>query len=188
MPRAARTPDGRNLAVEHAGDPADRVVLVHGWTPNARHLYGHRVADAAERGLRLIGYDRPGSGGCPGTRPTPATTAAGAASQVRRRKLDPAARARANIVLLRRVRFPAVTVSGLEIIAESGRASTAPTRGASVPRSRGSAHRCACDRIGGRQQARERPNAIWSGSSSDVTTPPSIARRGSVVARYSERN
>jgi pimeloyl-ACP methyl ester carboxylesterase len=69
MERAVRTPDGRTLAVEDAGDPAGRVVLVHGGTPNSRHLYGPWVADAAERGLRLIGYDRPGYGGstpCPG--------------------------------------------------------------------------------------------------------------------------
>jgi pimeloyl-ACP methyl ester carboxylesterase len=69
MERAVRTPDGRTLAVEVAGDPVGRVVLVHGGTPNSRHLYGPSVADAAARGLRLIGYDRPGYGGstpCPG--------------------------------------------------------------------------------------------------------------------------
>ena len=33
MDRAVRTPDGRTLAVEDAGDPADRVVLVHGALP-----------------------------------------------------------------------------------------------------------------------------------------------------------
>ena len=63
MDRAVRTLDGRTLAVEDAGDPAGRVVLVHGGTPNSRHLYGPNVADAAARGLRLIRYDRPGYGG-----------------------------------------------------------------------------------------------------------------------------
>jgi pimeloyl-ACP methyl ester carboxylesterase len=63
MEPTVRTPDGRTLAVEDAGDPAGRVVLVHGGTPNSRHLYGPSVADAAGRGLRLIGYDRPGYGG-----------------------------------------------------------------------------------------------------------------------------
>jgi pimeloyl-ACP methyl ester carboxylesterase len=60
MEWAVRTPDGRTLAIEDAGDPAGRVVLVHLGTPNSRHLYGPWVADAAGRGLRLIGYDRPG--------------------------------------------------------------------------------------------------------------------------------
>ena len=32
-------------------------------TPNSRRLYGRNVTDAAERGLRLISYDRPGYGG-----------------------------------------------------------------------------------------------------------------------------
>jgi pimeloyl-ACP methyl ester carboxylesterase len=63
MERAVRTSDGRILAVEDAGDPAGRPVLVHGVTPNSRHLYGPNVADAAARGLRLISYDRPGYGG-----------------------------------------------------------------------------------------------------------------------------
>jgi pimeloyl-ACP methyl ester carboxylesterase len=63
MDRAVRTPDGRTLAVEDAGDPAGRPVLVHEGTPCSRHLYGPWVADAAGRGLRLIGYDRPGYGG-----------------------------------------------------------------------------------------------------------------------------
>ena len=54
MERAVHTSDGRALAVEDAGDPAGSVVLVHGGTPNSRHLYGPWVADAAARGLRLI--------------------------------------------------------------------------------------------------------------------------------------
>jgi pimeloyl-ACP methyl ester carboxylesterase len=61
--RTVHTPDGRVLAVEEAGDPAGRPVLVHNGTPNSRHLYGPDGRDAAERGLRLIGYDRPGYGG-----------------------------------------------------------------------------------------------------------------------------
>jgi hypothetical protein len=38
--RTVRTPDGRTLAVEDAGDPGGRPVLVHMGTPNSRHLYG----------------------------------------------------------------------------------------------------------------------------------------------------
>jgi pimeloyl-ACP methyl ester carboxylesterase len=63
MERTVRAPDGRVLAVEDAGDLAGRPVLVHNGTPMSRHLYGPNVADAAEQGLRLISYDRPGYGG-----------------------------------------------------------------------------------------------------------------------------
>jgi pimeloyl-ACP methyl ester carboxylesterase len=63
MERAIRTSDGRILAVEDAGDPAGRAVLVFGGAPGSRHLYGPNVADAAARGLRLVSYDRPGYGG-----------------------------------------------------------------------------------------------------------------------------
>jgi pimeloyl-ACP methyl ester carboxylesterase len=80
MERAVRTPDGRTLVVEDAGDPAGRVVLVHGGTPNSRHLYGPWVADAAARGLRLIGYDRPGYGG---SAPHPGYAVADCAGDVR---------------------------------------------------------------------------------------------------------
>jgi pimeloyl-ACP methyl ester carboxylesterase len=57
-----QTPDGRTLAIEDAGDPGGRPVMVHGGTPSSRRLYGRSVADAASRGLRLISYDRPGYG------------------------------------------------------------------------------------------------------------------------------
>ena len=78
--RTARTPDGRTLAIEEAGDPAGRPVLVHNGTPNSRHLYGPAAADAAARGLRLIGYDRPGYGG---STPQPGRTVADCAADVR---------------------------------------------------------------------------------------------------------
>jgi pimeloyl-ACP methyl ester carboxylesterase len=61
--RTVQTPDGRTLAVEEAGDPNGRPVLVHEGTPNSRHLYPPAAIDAAVRGLRLISYDRPGYGG-----------------------------------------------------------------------------------------------------------------------------
>jgi pimeloyl-ACP methyl ester carboxylesterase len=61
--RTARTPDGRTLSIEEAGDPNGRPVLVHMGTPNSRHLYQPNTIDAAVRGLRLISYDRPGYGG-----------------------------------------------------------------------------------------------------------------------------
>jgi pimeloyl-ACP methyl ester carboxylesterase len=63
MDRVVETPDGRQLAIEEGGDPAGRPVLVHNGTPNSRRMYGPTVADAAEHGLRLLSYDRPGYGG-----------------------------------------------------------------------------------------------------------------------------
>src|SRR6516164_5833556 len=80
MERTVRTPDGRTLAVEDNGDPAGPVVLVHNGTPNSRHLYPPNVADAAARGLRLIGYDRPGYGG---STPQPGRSVADCAADVR---------------------------------------------------------------------------------------------------------
>src|SRR5215469_4693988 len=78
--RTVHTRDGRTLAVEDYGDPASRPVLVHMGTPNSRRLYGPNVRDAAERGLRLIGYDRPGYGG---SSPQPGRTVADCADDVR---------------------------------------------------------------------------------------------------------
>jgi pimeloyl-ACP methyl ester carboxylesterase len=78
--RTVRAPDGRTLAVEEAGDPGGRPVLVHNGTPNSRHLYAPAAADAAARGLRLIGYDRPGYGG---STPQPGRTVADCAADVR---------------------------------------------------------------------------------------------------------
>jgi pimeloyl-ACP methyl ester carboxylesterase len=57
------TPDGRTLCVEAGGDPAGRPVLVHGGTPNSRHLAKPWLQDAEQRGIHLISYDRPGYGG-----------------------------------------------------------------------------------------------------------------------------
>jgi len=80
MQRAVHTPDGRTLAIEEAGDPGGSPVLVHNGTPNSRHLYGPNVRDAAGRGVRLIGYDRPGYGG---SSPQPGRTVADCAADVR---------------------------------------------------------------------------------------------------------
>jgi pimeloyl-ACP methyl ester carboxylesterase len=78
--RMARTPDGRTLAVEEAGDPCGHPVLVHFGMPNSRHLYSGEADDAARRGLRLIGYDRPGYGG---STPHPGRAVADCAVDVR---------------------------------------------------------------------------------------------------------
>jgi pimeloyl-ACP methyl ester carboxylesterase len=78
--RTVLTPDGRTLAVEYSGDPAGRPVLVHMGTPNSRQIYGPNARDAAERGLRLVSYDRPGYGG---SSPQPGRTVADCAGDVR---------------------------------------------------------------------------------------------------------
>jgi pimeloyl-ACP methyl ester carboxylesterase len=75
-----RMPDGRTLAVEEGGDPGGRPVLAHMGTPNSRHLYGPHSRDAADRGLRLISYDRPGYGG---SSPQPGRSVADCADDVR---------------------------------------------------------------------------------------------------------
>jgi pimeloyl-ACP methyl ester carboxylesterase len=61
--RVIGTPDGRKLRVEEGGDPHGRPVLMHHGTPGDGSLYAPHAADANKRGIRLIGYDRPGYGG-----------------------------------------------------------------------------------------------------------------------------
>jgi pimeloyl-ACP methyl ester carboxylesterase len=80
MERTVQGPDGRTLAVEEAGDPAGRPVLIHNGTPNSRLIYAPVDADAKARGLRLISYDRPGYGG---SSPHPGRTVADCAADVR---------------------------------------------------------------------------------------------------------
>ena len=57
------TPDGRTLHVVEGGDPDGLPVVVHHGTPGCALQYEPHAADAAERGIRLISYDRPGYGG-----------------------------------------------------------------------------------------------------------------------------
>jgi pimeloyl-ACP methyl ester carboxylesterase len=76
-----KTPDGRTLAVQDAGDRDGRPVMVHVGTPGGRRLYGPRtLADAERRQLRLITYDRPGYGG---STPQPGRSMADCAGDVR---------------------------------------------------------------------------------------------------------
>jgi pimeloyl-ACP methyl ester carboxylesterase len=58
-----RAADGRALRVHEAGDPGGPTVLIHHGTPDDGALLDVWVRDARERGLRLLGYDRPGYGG-----------------------------------------------------------------------------------------------------------------------------
>ncbi len=54
---------GRVLRVLEEGDLGGHPVFVLHGTPGSRLLYRKHVEDATRRGLRLIGYDRPGYGG-----------------------------------------------------------------------------------------------------------------------------
>jgi pimeloyl-ACP methyl ester carboxylesterase len=63
LERVLSLADGRRLRIEEAGDPAGKPVLTHPGTPGAGRLYGPHAEDARSRGIRLIGYDRPGYGG-----------------------------------------------------------------------------------------------------------------------------
>jgi pimeloyl-ACP methyl ester carboxylesterase len=56
------TPDGRTITVREGGDPAGVPVLIHNGTPASSLLYEPHLEDAAERGIRLFSYDRPGYG------------------------------------------------------------------------------------------------------------------------------
>lgn len=57
------TPDGRRLCLEIAGDPGGEVIVFHNGSPSSRLLPPTAVADALERGIRLVAFDRPGYGG-----------------------------------------------------------------------------------------------------------------------------
>ena len=61
--RIVHTTDGRELCVESMRDSAGVPTFLLAGTPNCRHLADVWVDDAEGRGLRLIGYDRPGYGG-----------------------------------------------------------------------------------------------------------------------------
>jgi pimeloyl-ACP methyl ester carboxylesterase len=56
-------PGGRALRVREEGAPDGVPVVVHHGTPGSRRLRESWVEDAAERGIRLIGFDRSGYGG-----------------------------------------------------------------------------------------------------------------------------
>lgn len=61
--QSVTTQDGRTLTVREAGDPGGVPVLGIAGTPGSSTIYEPHARDAAERGIRLISYDRPGYGG-----------------------------------------------------------------------------------------------------------------------------
>jgi pimeloyl-ACP methyl ester carboxylesterase len=54
--------DGRTLHVYNEGDPNGAAIVAHHGTPSSGRLHPDSIADARARGIRLIGYDRPGYG------------------------------------------------------------------------------------------------------------------------------
>ena len=78
--RIVQVQDGRELCVELYGNGSERTFLIHGGSPNSRLLFEPWVADAADRGIRLISYDRPGYGG---STPQPGRSIADGAGDIR---------------------------------------------------------------------------------------------------------
>jgi pimeloyl-ACP methyl ester carboxylesterase len=74
-----KTPDGRDLLVESAGDPMGRTLLFFNGTPTSRKLFPEMVAEANARGAHLICYNRPGYGG---STPKPGRTVADSVNDV----------------------------------------------------------------------------------------------------------
>jgi len=60
--RQIEIPGKRRLDVIDTGKVGDPAVLVHHGTPGAGELFSGWIADAERRGIRLIGYSRPGYG------------------------------------------------------------------------------------------------------------------------------
>jgi pimeloyl-ACP methyl ester carboxylesterase len=54
--------NGREIRIIEAGQPGGVPILVHSGTPDSALLYDLWDEDARSRGIRLIGYDRPGYG------------------------------------------------------------------------------------------------------------------------------
>jgi pimeloyl-ACP methyl ester carboxylesterase len=77
--RTISTESGRVLRIVESGQADGAPILVHHGTPASRLLYRPWVEDARSRGIRLIGYDRPGYGG---STPQPGRAVAGAAEDV----------------------------------------------------------------------------------------------------------
>jgi len=78
--RNVLTRDGRTLRLNEAGTDHGPVVLAQHGTPMSGRLFEPHVRDAERRGIRLVGYDRPGYGG---STPAPGRTIADAAEDVR---------------------------------------------------------------------------------------------------------
>lgn len=74
-----KTPDGRDLLVESAGDPRGKTLLFFNGTPTSRKLFSEMVEEVNARGAQVICYDRPGYGG---STPKPGRTVADSVNDV----------------------------------------------------------------------------------------------------------
>jgi pimeloyl-ACP methyl ester carboxylesterase len=74
------TQDGRELQISEAGQSEGIPILVHHGTPGSKLLNPSWIEDAQARGIRLIGYNRPGYGG---STPHPGRSVASAAEDVK---------------------------------------------------------------------------------------------------------
>jgi pimeloyl-ACP methyl ester carboxylesterase len=79
MPEHTIDVDGRTLRVLESGAPDGVAVFALHGTPGSRLQWHELVEDAERRGVRLIGYDRPGYGG---SYPAPGRSVADAARDV----------------------------------------------------------------------------------------------------------
>lgn len=77
--RIISTIDGRNLRIIEAGVFDGIPILAHNGTPGSRLLYPPWAKNAAQRGIHLISYERPGYGA---STPQPGRTVASAADDV----------------------------------------------------------------------------------------------------------
>jgi pimeloyl-ACP methyl ester carboxylesterase len=62
-PRSITVTGGRTLTMREGGEPDGVPVFVLAGTPGSSVMYEPHLQDAAQRGIRLISYDRPGYGG-----------------------------------------------------------------------------------------------------------------------------
>src|SRR5512144_913924 len=63
--RMVRTDDGRDLEVMVAGTPDGFPLVFHHWTPGSAVPFPTLERPAAERGLSVVSYSRPGYGRSP---------------------------------------------------------------------------------------------------------------------------
>lgn len=61
--KSVKLESGRIIEISEGGDPDGLPVFAMHGTPGSRLLFGPHVQDAKRRGIRLIGYSRPGYGG-----------------------------------------------------------------------------------------------------------------------------
>ena len=61
--RPVTMPDGRRLETYVSGPPDGEVLIYHTGTPSGGPLFSRTVKEAADRGLRVVTWSRPGYAG-----------------------------------------------------------------------------------------------------------------------------